>query len=106
MLNSIKMKNKKSAVAVQTLITLALLALVFLILVTIYFKFIRSETSEVSDSLKATGDYDGDNVANLFDKCKCTRAFTSNGCPDREDPELESHDPCGTCREEIKEELC
>ncbi len=87
------MKNKKG-LAIRFLILLALGAVTFLILVIMVPNLLGKGGGELSTLQDESGDYDSDGVANFYDKCKCIRAETNNGCPDSIDPEDSNHDPC------------
>ena len=86
------MKNKKG-LAIRFMILLALGAITFLILAIMMPNLLRKGGGELSGLQDESGDYGSDGVANFYDKCKCIRAETDNGCPNNIDPELDDHNP-------------
>ncbi|MFC1686849.1 hypothetical protein ACFL0E_00645 [Nanoarchaeota archaeon] len=66
-----KLFNDKKAMTWQVIV-FGIIALVVVFLVIYWFSGGGSKAfGEVGKKISGTGDCDGDNVANMFDKCKC-----------------------------------
>ena len=74
-----KMKNKKSLVTVQVLIFLLIGVFVFLFLSYVVPNLLGKGSSQTSDFLGSTNDFDGDGIADFFDKCPCHEEDEEDG---------------------------
>lgn len=84
-INGDKMLFNKKAMTWQQLV-LAILAVVVVTLVIIWFqKGGEGAYGNLGEKISALGDYDNDNIGDLFDKCPCDAGTTKNkefpGCP-------------------------
>ena len=67
---------------IQVLIFFVIGAFLFLILAYMYPNLLGKGGKEISNFLASSGDYDGDGIANYFDKCACKSGNKDNdGCP-------------------------
>lgn len=83
------MKNKKSEIMIEQLIVFAIVVIVFVVVIGIYLNQFSKGGKETSDLVASTGHFDGDGIANYFDKCPCKDGNDDNeGCPKEiyEDP--------------------
>jgi len=103
-----KMKNKEGNGAISPALWI-LLAIIFLFILTnIGSRLLGKSGAEASDLLSSTGDIDGDDVANAFDKCLCLRGSIENdGCPsDIRTEELKRKNKCTKCEEDYDIKNC
>ncbi len=76
------MCNKKSTAMVDFLIYLALGLFIVFVLAVLVPRLIGKSGTEASSLLSATKDYDGDGIADFYDKCACEYGEERNdGCP-------------------------
>lgn|SRR3989338_3436688 len=94
-----KMKNKKSNIAVSVMILLAMGVFAFLVLVAINKNWIGEGNKE---TLSYLADYDNDGVKDGMDKCPCHPGEEgSDGCDDRH-PNGYSDEQWKECKETMK----
>ncbi len=64
--------NKKATELPMNVIIIALILITAaIILIAVFTGMFRKEGSELDKKISALGDFDGDDVANMFDKCPC-----------------------------------
>jgi hypothetical protein len=97
------MKNKKSIVAIQVLITFLLALFVFVILALIFPRMLGGSAKEATDLLSSSRDYDNDGIADFFDKCPCDSGEADlDGCPNEGvEKEYQSQVKIKACKTEI-----
>lgn len=100
------MNHKKSTISIDMLIYLGIGALIFVVLVIAIPKLIGKGSTEASNNLDGTKDYDGDGISNIFDKCKCKAADTRDGCPGGYDAAQKDASNCNDCPTEQKPAGC
>ena len=76
------MKNEKSTVTIDTMIWLAIGIVGLFVLSIIITRQLSNSGTKASDFLSSAGDYDGDGIADFYDKCDCLSGDEkSEGCP-------------------------
>jgi len=79
------MKSKKSFVLTDALVYIIIAVFIFLILVFVVPRLLGKGTSQASDFLSSTKDYDNDGIADYFDKCACEQGSDKyDGCTSEE----------------------
>ncbi len=96
------MKTKKSTIAINMLILLAIGVFVFLILAYIVPNLIGKGSEETSVILSSSKDYDKDGIADYFDKCACDYGEEENDGCDAGHPDGYTEDEKTDCKNEIK----
>jgi len=77
-----------------TIIAIILLITLFVILYMTTDLFKKSK-DDISGRIDALGDWDGDGMANMFDKCPCKMGESSNkGCPEGSEIPEKRDDSC------------
>lgn len=95
------MNNKKSFIAINMLIALGIGAFVLVIFFFILPKLLGEGAAEASDFLSASKDYDGDGIANLWDKCACESGYNEfDGCKNTKD--MTDKNKKNECKESMK----
>lgn len=95
------MKNKK-AMGFGMIISLAMMAFIVVIWAFILPKLSGQVSAETVDRVTDTGNYDGDDLINILDKCKCQYGEEENdGCPLDPEGNINSEDPYEDCPEEM-----
>ncbi|MFC2016633.1 hypothetical protein ACFLUF_02845 [Chloroflexota bacterium] len=94
------MKNKKG-VEIRFMILLVLGVFVFLVLVIMMPRLLKEGSDETVDLLDQTNDYDGDGIADFYDKCDCDEGSEENdGCLTKEGYDDDAKEKC---KKEIEE---
>jgi len=94
------MKNKK-AMGMGMIISLAMMAFIIVVWAFIFPKLSGQVSAETVDRVTDTGNYDGDDLINILDKCKCQYGEDDNdGCPVGTEFD-EDHDPYEKCPPEM-----
>ena len=74
--------SKKSTATIDFIIFLAIGLFTVLVLAIIVPRLFGGTSTQASELLSSTRDYDGDGVADFFDKCACEQGDDRNdGCP-------------------------
>jgi len=77
-----KIKPKKGMSQIWWVISAAVIALIIVVLIIVWFRGSGGKAFDTVDTqIDSLGDCDGDDIANMFDKCPCD--------PEGENPELE-----------------
>lgn len=91
-----EIKKKSSLPLNYVIIAIILLVTLFVILYMTTGLFKKSN-KDISGRIDGLGDYDGDGVANMFDKCPCGGAngvSDNKGCPEGADIPEKRDDSC------------
>lgn len=95
--------NKKGMEQIWWIIAVALIAIVVVMIVLLWFNKSGGRAfDQVDDKIGALGDCDGDNVADMFDKCPCKPGVSKfKGCDSEgevvpcEEPQKSNCKKCG-----------
>lgn len=74
--------NKKSMSMGEAIVGLVFVAIILLVLIKIVPPLLGKSSAETSNLIDLSKDYDGDGVADYYDKCDCVPGDEKNeGCP-------------------------
>lgn len=89
-------KNKKSIELTLSTIGIAILILIVLfVLLYAFTNIFGKQRGQINEKIGALEDYDGDDVANMFDWCPCTPGDSDNkGCSGEIPEKKKSYKEC------------
>lgn len=91
------MKKKAVSLPLNYMVIAIILLITLFVILYMTTDLFKKGKSDISSRIDALGDYDGDSVANMFDKCPCGSAADDSGnkgCPEGAEIPEKREDSC------------
>ncbi|MBD3249772.1 hypothetical protein GF336_07030 [Candidatus Woesearchaeota archaeon] len=94
--------SKKAALPMQYIIIAMILLITAFIIIAVFTGLFGKQKEQIEGQIDSLGDYDGDGVVNMFDKCPCEKTLSGDeeqfkGCATKQALNTAKTSPKPTC---------